>query len=142
MFLYIYTYIYKELHTYIDLSLDIAVCIHMYEVRSSFFRASCKLNNLYRYVYYMCVLILLCVLIRLYVCPHTATCVLILQYMCPHTFLCVLILLSMCLHTTICVSLHCYMCVLILLYMCPEGGAGGAHGNCSVCARRLADADN
>ena len=80
----------------------------------------------------------ICVLILLYMCPHTTIC------MCPHTTICVLMLLCifphtttcMCPHTTICmcphttifvssyyyVSSHYYMCphtpcVLILLYM-------------------------
>ncbi len=49
-------------------------------------------------------------------------CVLILLYMCPHTtvYVCVLILLYMCPHTAIYVSSYSYICVLILLYMCPH----------------------
>jgi hypothetical protein len=83
---------------------------------------------------YICVLILLCVLIRLYMCPHTTIyvssyyyiCVLIRLYMCPHTAICVLIRLYvssycyMCPHTTIYVSSYDCICVLILLYMCPH----------------------
>ena len=42
----------------------------------------------------------ICVLILLYMCPHTTICVLILLYMCPQTSICVLILLNMCPHTT------------------------------------------
>jgi hypothetical protein len=80
----------------------------------------------------------ICVLILLYMCPHTTICVLILLYMCPHTLraivnhrihtiyvfsyncICVLILLCMCPHTTISVSSYYYMCPHILLYMCPH----------------------
>jgi hypothetical protein len=65
----------------------------------------------------------ICVLIILYMRPHTTIyvssyyciCVLILLYMCPHTTMCVsfvLMLLCMCPYTTI--------CVLILLCMCPH----------------------
>ncbi len=87
----------------------------------------------------------ICVLILLYMCPHTAIyvsaccyiCVLILLYMCPHTamyvsaycYIFVLILLCMCPHTATYVSSYCYICVLILLYMCPHAaiytGEGG-----------------
>ncbi len=87
-----------------------------------------------------------CVLILLYMCPHTAiyvssyyyicflipalslpqrrlwqVCVLILLYMCPqYYYICVLILLYMCPHTTIYVSSYYYICVLIRLYTCPR----------------------
>ena len=65
----------------------------------------------------------MCVLILLYVCPHTPVtpicysymCVLILLHVCPHTTMCVLMLL--------CVSSYSYMCVLmllLLLYVCPH----------------------
>jgi hypothetical protein len=113
--------------------------------------------------YYVCVLIgargaheeppaaapsCVCVLILLYMCPHTTIyvsshyyiCVLILlymcpqyYYMCPHTTICVLILLYMCPHTTINVSSYYYICVLILLSyvplyycICVRTGARGA----------------
>jgi hypothetical protein len=46
--------------------------------------------------------ILLCVLILLYMCPHTVVCVLILLYMCPHT--------------TIYVS--AYYCIGVLILLC------------------------
>jgi hypothetical protein len=55
---------------------------------------------------YACVAI--CVLILLYMCPHSIICVLIL-YMCPHTTAYVSSCYNMCPHTT--------KCVLILLYM-------------------------
>ena len=56
----------------------------------------------------------ICVLILLYMCPHTAMCVSSCCY------ICVLMLLYMCPHTAICVSSYCYMCVLMLLYVCPH----------------------
>ncbi len=78
----------------------------------------------------------ICVLILLYMCPHTTIyassyyhiCFLILLYLCPHTtiyvssyyYICVLILVYMCSHTTMYVSSYCYVCVLILLCMCPH----------------------
>ncbi len=43
--------------------------------------------------YYICVLMLLCVLILLHVCPHTTLCVSSYYYVCPHTTVCFLILL-------------------------------------------------
>jgi hypothetical protein len=46
-----------------------------------------------------CVLLYVCVLILLYVCP-------LLLHVCPHT--------------AVYVSSYCYVCVLILLYMCPH----------------------
>ncbi len=83
-----------------------------------------RLNEAY---YYMCVLIIL------YMCPHTATfvsscyyiCVLILLCMFPRSttyvssyyYVCVLVLLYMCPHTTMYVSSFYYICVLILLYV-------------------------
>jgi hypothetical protein len=36
------------------------------------------------------------------------------------TFICVLILLYMCPHTAIYVSSHCYICDPLLLYLCPH----------------------
>ena len=65
----------------------------------------CVWNEMHIYVSsycYVCVLILLCVHIRLYMCPYTTIHVLILLHVCPHT--------------TICVSSYYYTCVLILLY--------------------------
>ncbi len=71
----------------------------------------------------------------LQVCPHMYVssyyyiCVLILLYMCPHTAdVCWRLLtyegvsgaLQVCPHTTIYVSSYCYICVLILLCMCPH----------------------
>ena len=77
--------------------------------------------------YYICVLILLylcphtttCVSSYCYICPHTTVCVLQLLYMCPHTIICVLILLYKCPHTAIIVSSYHYL-YLILPYMCPD----------------------
>jgi hypothetical protein len=62
----------------------------------------------------------ICVLILLYMCPHTTVYVSSYYYMCPHTTICFLILLCMCPHTTVYVSSYYYVCVLILLYMCPH----------------------
>jgi hypothetical protein len=81
-----------------------------------------------------------CVLIPLYVCPHTYMCVLILHlvvnstrsshscvlilllYLSSYSYICVLIFLYVCPHTTMCVLILCvssyyYICVLILLYV-------------------------
>jgi hypothetical protein len=55
---------------------------------------------------YYCV----CVLILLYVCPHTTVHVSSYSYMCPHPTTCVRILLYMCPHTNT-------ICVLILRYI-------------------------
>jgi hypothetical protein len=49
----------------------------------------------------------------MYVSSYCYICVLIQLYMCPHT-------LYMCPHTTIYVSSYCYICVLIQVYMCPH----------------------
>jgi hypothetical protein len=49
----------------------------------------------------------------------TAICVLILLYMCPHTAMHLFSYCSMCPLTVIYVSSYCCLCVLILLYMCP-----------------------
>ena len=54
----------------------------------------------------------ICVLILLYMCPHTAV------YVSSYCYICVLILLYMCPHTALYVSSYCSICVLILLYMC------------------------
>ena len=88
----------------------------------------------------------MCVLIPLYMCPHTSMCrhtsicVFIPLYMvssyrhvssylcvfipyvytCPHTSIYVSSYLYMCPHTSICVSSFLYICVLIPLYMCPH----------------------
>ena len=73
---------------------------------------------LYVSSYYICiriqlyVLIILCVLILPYMCPHTTIFVLILLYV--SSYYCVLTL-SMCPHAMYVSS--CYVCVLILLYM-------------------------
>jgi hypothetical protein len=48
----------------------------------------------------------ICVLILLYMFPHTNMCVLILLYMCPHS--------TTCPHTTVCP--HYTTCVLIILF--------------------------
>jgi len=83
----------------------------------------------------------ICVLIPLYMCPHTTIYVSSCRagtsitslplYMCPHTNICVLILLYVCRHTPgLCshvpqlfillyVSAFC-ICVLKLLHMCPH----------------------
>ena len=106
----------------------------MYKGGSSFFRASCKLNNLYRYICYMCPHTTIYLSAYCYMCPHTPVyvppyyyiCVFILLYVSSYynicvliLFLCVLILLSMCLclhnmcpRTAICVSSYYYTCVL------------------------------
>jgi hypothetical protein len=61
----------------------------------------------------------MCVLILLYVCPHTAVCVLITLHVSSYCHTCVLILLYACSHTAICVlitlyvSADCDMCVLL-----------------------------
>ena len=49
----------------------------------------------------------MCVLIPLYVCPHTTICVLILRYVSSYY--------NMCPHTTIYVFSYNYICVLLLL---------------------------
>jgi hypothetical protein len=98
------------------------------------------------YCYVSSIFILLtCVFILLFMCPHTTMCVLVLLYVCPHTamspafsfclyvssyyYMCVLILLYMCPHTAMSLAFsfcsyvsspHTAMCVLILLYMCPH----------------------
>ncbi len=51
----------------------------------------------------------ICVLVLLYMCPHTAI------YVSACCYICVLILLYMCPHAAIYVSSYCYVCVLILL---------------------------
>jgi hypothetical protein len=56
-----------------------------------------------------------CVLILLYMCPHTA--IYLLVYVSSHSYTCVFILLYMCPHTAIYVSSYCYICVLIMLYV-------------------------
>jgi hypothetical protein len=72
--------------------------------------------------YCMCPPTIVCVLLQLYMCPHTAVssyyciCVLILMYAHPRTAMCVLLILS--------VSSYYYISVLILVYvyyycMCP-----------------------
>jgi hypothetical protein len=53
----------------------------------------------------------------LYVCPHTACRCMCAQDKNVLSSLCVLILLYMCPHTPICVLSYCYICVLILLYV-------------------------
>ncbi len=55
----------------------------------------------------------------LYVSSYCYICVLILLYMCPHTAMCVLILLYVSSYCYI-VSSYYYVCVLILLYICPH----------------------
>ena len=57
--------------------------------------------------------------ILLYMCLHTRW-VLILLYVSSYYHICVLILIYVCPHTTIHVSSYYYTCVLILLYMCPH----------------------
>jgi hypothetical protein len=86
-------------------------------------------THIYRSIpVYVCVLILssyyyICVLILLYMCPHTAI------YVSSYYYICVLILLYMCPHTAIYMSSYCYICVLILLYMWayPVYGVYGPH---------------
>ncbi len=80
---------------------------------------------------YMCppaaIYVSICILILLYMCPHTTLCVLLLLCACPHT-ICILILLCVCPHNTTyvshaaiyvssyySVSSYCHICVLILL---------------------------
>jgi hypothetical protein len=98
----------------------------------------------------------LCVLILLYICPHTTICVLILQsaaharsaecgqtcllilpHLCPHTTMCVPTLLHMCPPaTTYLASSYYYLCVLI--HMCPHTAVGGAcFAECGQTNRRL-----
>jgi hypothetical protein len=68
----------------------------------------------------------ICVFSSYNMCPHTiyvssyCTCVLILLYMCPHTTKCMSSYYYMCPHTAMCVSSYYYTCVLILLYTCPH----------------------
>jgi hypothetical protein len=92
----------------------------------------------------------ICVLILLYMCPHTTMCVSAYYYICvlmllcicalpqsarstrlsrtrlsllyvsSYGYICVLILEWMCPHTTIYVSSYCYVCVLRLERMCPH----------------------
>ena len=83
---------------------------------------------------YICVLMLLyvsscrwggalarCVLMLLYMCPHTACPALRPSvYVSAYCYRCVRILLYMCPHTAIYLSSYCYICVLILVYMCPH----------------------
>jgi hypothetical protein len=85
----------------------------------------------------------ICVLIVVYMCPHTAISVSCYCYICAiylvrrrsPIFLCVRILLYVCLmcpHSAMYVSSYCYTCVLILVYMwCADTGA------CSRRARML-----
>jgi hypothetical protein len=62
---------------------------------------------------FTCVFILyICVLILLYVSSYCYICVLIFLYVCSYCYICVLILLY--------VSSYCYICARILLYMCPH----------------------
>ena len=69
-----------------------------------------------------------CVLILLYMCPHTAIfvssycciCFLILLCMCPHSAIFVSSNCCRCPHTAVYVSSYCCICVHILLYMCPH----------------------
>jgi hypothetical protein len=63
-----------------------------------------------------------CVLILLYMCPHTTICVSSYYYMCPLTCVRILLLCMssyyyMCPHATIYASSHYYICVLRLLYV-------------------------
>jgi hypothetical protein len=75
------------------------VCPHITtHVSSYYYVCVCSHTNIS--CYYVCV------------CPHTNAC--------PHAAMCVLVLLYMCPHTAIYVSSYCYICVLILLYMCPH----------------------
>jgi hypothetical protein len=76
----------------------------------------------------------ICVLILLYMCPHTTIyvssysllCTEFLGFIVQQTFklnffnVRILVLLYMCPHTAIHVSLTCYVRVLILLYICPH----------------------
>jgi hypothetical protein len=81
------------------------------------------------YELHMCARTNICVLILLYMCPHTAlsSCTSSTSYMCAHMnyicvliliYICVLILLYMCPHPTVCP--HTAICVLILPYVCPH----------------------
>jgi len=54
----------------------------------------------------------MCVLILLYMCPHTA------MYVSSYYYICVLIVLYIYRHTAIYVSSYNCICVLILLYIC------------------------
>jgi hypothetical protein len=83
----------------------------------------CVLIPVYVSAYYS-----ICVLILLYMCPHTAiyvsayysVCVLMLLYVSSYYCICVRILLYMRPHTAINVSSYCYVCVRILLCMRPH----------------------
>ena len=74
--------------------------------------------------YYICVLMLLCVLILLYMCPHTAMYVSSYYYVCPHTTICVLVLLyvSSCYFIYVLILLHTcpHTCTYVSSYACPE----------------------
>ncbi len=65
----------------------------------------------HRYYYYICVLILL------YMCPHTSICAPVDYFVSSNYYIRVRILLYMGPHTAIYVSSHCYICVLILVYV-------------------------
>ncbi len=125
----------------------LAICEHKLYASTSYMRAQaiCEHKLIYSYI---CVLVLLCVHARLhlssycYMCPDTTICVLILLYMCPHTIswaaeretgelyasttcymcrrttTCVLIPLYMCPHFTVCVRILLYMSSYY--YMCPH----------------------
>ena len=64
--------------------------------------------------YYICVLILPCVLILLRMCPHTTKYVSSYYYMCPHTTKYVSSYYYLCPHTKICVLILLYKCLILL----------------------------
>ena len=84
-------------------------------------RTLIRRRSLYLLYWYKSTRTTMCVLIlprtAIYVSSYYYICVLILLYMCPHTTICVLILPYMCPHTTIYVSSYYYICVLILLHV-------------------------
>ncbi len=86
------------------------------------------------YYMYVSAYYLMCVLMLLYMCPHTTVyvpscyyicalcyymCVFILLYVSLYYYICVLILLYMC-PLLLYVCFYTTICVLILLYMCPH----------------------
>ena len=106
---------------------------HTSQALSSRFSATLHLDEL---IYTCPQTTFICFRKLLYVsCEYFHVCVLILLYMCPHTtiyvsscyYLCVLILLYMCprtaIYVLICVSSYCCICVLILLYVSSYYGA-------------------
>jgi len=99
-------------------------CVNMLVDLPALFLSIPMFDRMGRYHQHMCVLILL------YICPHTAIClssycymsVLILLCVCSRTAIYVSSYCYVCTHTPIYmfVSSYCYVSVLILLYVCPH----------------------